>query len=112
MEESNVVFIRDSGLKLENKAQIKENHVKFVNRTGGVVQINFKAPKDELTDLYDFFSKVDDNESLGINIAGSGDRWNHYFRGVSPIVEDEDNVNYKFHVTLQIRDAAPQSRIR
>ncbi|MBI5680354.1 MAG: hypothetical protein HZC47_05640 [Methanobacterium sp.] len=112
MDESTVVFIRDVGQKSENKAQIKEDHVKFVNRTGGVVQINFKAPKDELTGIYDFFLRVNDNESLGINIVGSGDRWNHYFRGVSPIVEDEDSHNYKFHVTLQIRDAAPQSRVR
>jgi len=51
-------------------------------------------------------------ESLGMDIANSGDRWNHYFRGVTDLSEDESGSGYKFQVTLQIRDAAPQSHVR
>ena len=109
MDESDVVFTKTSGTERvgENKTKIKEDYVKFLNRTGGVVEIKFRAPKEELMNVYQFFSGVNDMESLGINIAGSGDRWNHYFRGISPLVEDEDGNGYNFKVTLQIRDAAP-----
>lgn len=110
MVESNVVFLKDSGQEKrgETKTVIKEDYVKFLNRTGGVVEIKFRAPREELIDAYQFFSGVNDMESLGMDIAASGDRWNHYFRGVSPLVEDEDGTGYKFQVTLQIRDAAPR----
>lgn len=109
MEESNIVFLKDTGQEKrgETKTIIKEDYVKFLNRTGGVVEIKFKAPREELIDAYQFFSGVNDMESLGMDIAASGDRWNHYFRGVSSLVEDEDGTGYKFQVTLQIRDAAP-----
>lgn len=112
MEESEVVFIRDTGLQNEatgrDRIKIKENYVKFINRTGGVVEVNFRAPREELADVYAFFSGVNDMEGIGMDIAGSGARWNHYFRGLSPLTEDEDGIGHKFKVTLQIRDAAPR----
>ena len=110
MAESDVVFLKDSGQakRGETKTVISEDYVKFLNKTGGVVEIKFKAPREDLIDAYQFFSGVNDMESIGMDIATSGDRWNHYFRGVSPLVED--GSSYKFKVTLQIRDAAPQSR--
>lgn len=108
MEESDVVFLKSGGQKRfgEDKAKINENYVKFVNRTGGVVQINIKAPREELIDTYEFFSSVNDMEPLGLDISNSGDRWNHYFRGISPLTEEGNE--YKFQVTLQVRDAAPR----
>jgi len=110
MSESDVVFLKESGQekRRETRTVIKEDYIKFLNRTGGVVEIKFRAPKEDLTDLYQFFSRVKDMEPVGIDIAASGDRWNHYFRGLSSLVEDEDGKNYKFQVTLQIRDAAPR----
>lgn len=110
MGESDVVFLKYSGQEKrgETRTVIKENYVKFLNRTGGVVEIKFKAPKEDLTGAYQFFNGVNDMETVGMNIAASGERWNHYFRGVSPLVEDEDGKNYKFQLTLQIRDAAPR----
>lgn len=112
MEESNVVFIRDTGRENpvtgKDMAEIKEDYVKFINRTGGVVEVNFRAAREELTDAYAFFNGVNDMEGMGIDIAGSGARWNHYFRGVSPLTEDDDGAGYKFKVTLQIRDAPPR----
>lgn len=112
MAETDVVFLKDSGQakRGETRAEIKEKYVKFLNRTGGVVEIKFRAPREELIEAYQFFNGINDMESVGLDIAASGDRWNHYFRGVSPLVEDEDGKNYKFKVTLQIRDAAPQPR--
>ncbi|MEN4006973.1 MAG: hypothetical protein PQ964_06435 [Methanobacteriaceae archaeon] len=110
MGESDVVFLKESGQEKrgETKTVIKESYVKFLNRTGGVVEIRFKAPKEDLIDAYHFFSRVNDMESVGMDIAASGERWNHYFRGLSSLVEDEDGKNYKFQVTLQVRDAAPR----
>ena len=112
MEESNVVFIRDTGQENEvtgkDMARVKEDFVKFINRTGGVVEVNFRAPREELSDAYAFFNGVNDMEGIGINIADSGARWNHYFRGISPMTEDESGSGYRFKVTLQIRDAAPR----
>jgi hypothetical protein len=109
MDESNIVFIRDTGMQNEEKdiTRIKEDYVKFVNRTGGVVEINFRAPREELTDAYAFFSDANDMEGIGIDIADSGARWNHYFRGISPLAEDKESSGYTFKVTLQVRDAAP-----
>ncbi len=116
MEESNVVFIRDTGLQNDvtgrDMTKIKEDYVKFVNRTGGVVEVNIRAPREELSDAYAFFNNANDMEGMGIDIAGSGARWNHYFRGVTDLTEDESGSGYKFQVTLQIRDAAPQSHVR
>jgi hypothetical protein len=113
MSESDVVFLKYSGEKRfkENEVKIKEDYVRFLNKTGGVVQINIKAPREELIDTYQFFSGLKDMEPLGMDIAGSGDRWNHYFRGLTDLIESEDKSNYKFEVTLQIRDAAPRSSI-
>jgi|GEM_PF-1933705 len=110
MGESDVVFLKDTGQEKrgETRTVIREDYVKFLNRTGGVVEIKFRAQKEDLIDVYQFFSRVKDMESVGMDIAASGDRWNHYFRGLSPLVEDEDGENYKFKVTLQIRDAAPR----
>ena len=110
MTESDVVFLKDSGQakKGETKTVIKDDYVKFLNRTGGVVEVKFRAPREELIDTYQFFNSVKDMEPVGMDIASSGDRWNHYFRGVSSLVEDEDGVGYKFQVTLQIRDAGPR----
>ncbi|MGZ7042978.1 MAG: hypothetical protein ACXVHT_10310 [Methanobacterium sp.] len=105
MNESDVVFIRDTEKESTN---IKEDYVKFVNRTGGVVEVNIRAPREDLTDTYAFFSGVNDMEGIGMDIAGSGARWNHYFRGISELTEEEDGTGYKFKVTLQIRDAAPR----
>ncbi len=112
MRESDVVFLKDTGQakRGETRAEISEDYVKFLNRTGGVVEVKFRAPREELIDTYQFFNGANDMESIGLDIAASGDRWNHYFRGISPLVEDEDGTNYKFQVTLQIRDAAPRSR--
>ena len=114
MSESNVVFKKLGGEKRfgKDKVKIREDYVRFLNKTGGVVQINIKAPREELIDAYEFFSKINDMESLGMDIANSGDRWNHYFRGVTDLTEDESGSGYKFQVTLQIRDAAPQSHVR
>ncbi len=112
MEETDVIFLRDTGLEneetLRDAVKIKEDYVKFVNRTGGVVEVNFRAPREDLADAYAFFSGVNDMEGIGMNISGSGARWNHYFRGLSELTEDEEGSNYKFKVTLQIRDAAPR----
>jgi len=112
MDESHVVFIRDTGQENvatgKDMTKIKEDFVKFINRTGGVVEINFRAPREELSDVYAFFSGVNDMEGIGIDIAESGARWNHYFRGISPLTEDEEGPGYKFKVTLQIRDAPPR----
>jgi len=110
MGESDIVFLKDSGQEKrgETKTEIKEDYVKFLNRTGGVVEIKFRGPREDLVDTYQFFNGINDMESLGLDIAASGDRWNHYFRGVSSLVEDEDGINHTFKVTLQIRDAAPQ----
>ncbi len=105
MEELNVVFIRDNE---RDMTKIKEDYVKFINRTGGVVEVNIRGPREELADAYAFFSSANDMEGIGIDIAGSGARWNHYFRGISPFTEDEDRTGYKFKVTLQVRDAAPR----
>lgn len=112
MGESDVIFMKPSGQKRfkEDMVKIKEDYVKFLNKTGGVVQINIKAPREKLIDAYQFFSGMHDMESLGMDIAGSGDRWNHYFRGLSDLIEDKEG-SYKFEVTLQIRDAAPRSSI-
>lgn len=109
MDKSDVVFTKTGGMERvgETKTKIKEDYVKFLNRTGGVVEIKFRAPREELIEAFQFFSSVNDMEPLGIDIAGSGDRWNHYFRGISPLMEDEDGNGYNFKVTLQIRDAAP-----
>lgn len=111
MDESKIVFIRDTGLQNEatgrDMTNIKEEYVKFVNRTGGVVEINFRGPREDLSEAYKFFSDANDMEGIGMDIAGSGARWNHYFRGVSNLTEDEES-GYKFKVTLQIRDAAPR----
>ncbi len=114
MSESDVVFLKLGGEKRfgEDRVKIKENYVRFLNKTGGVVQVNIKAPKEELMDAYKFFSKVHDMESLGMDIANSGDRWNHYFRGMSDLAPEESGSDCKFQVTLQIRDAAPQSHVR
>ena len=113
MSESDVVFLKEGGEKRfkEDMVKLKEDYVRFLNKTGGVVQINIKAPRNELIDAYQFFSGLKDMESLGMDIADSGDRWNHYFRGLSDLTEDEDGSSYKFQVTLQIRDAAPKSSI-
>ena len=113
MDESDVLFMKEGGEKRfkEDRVKIKEDYVRFLNKTGGVVQINIKAPREELIGAYQFFSGLKDMESLGMDIAGSGDRWNHYFRGVTDLIEAEDKSNYKFEVTLQIRDAAPRSSI-
>ena len=113
MGESDIVFLKEGGEKRfkENKVNIKEDYVRFLNKTGGVVKINIKAPREDLIDVYQFFSGLKDMESLGMDIANSGDRWNHYFRGLTDLTESEDGSNYKFEVTLQIRDAAPQSSI-
>ncbi len=112
MEETDIIFLRDTGLEneetLRDAVKIKEDYVKFVNRTGGVVEVNFRAPREDLADAYAFFSGVNDMEGIGMNISGSGARWNHYFRGLSELTEDEEGSNYKFKVTLQIRDAAPR----
>lgn len=105
MDESNVVFIRDTE---KEKTKIKEDYVKFVNRTGGVVEVNFRAPREDLIDAYAFFSNINDMEGVGMDIAGSGTRWNHYFRGISALTEDKEGTSYNFKVTLQIRDAAPR----
>ncbi|WP_414469759.1 hypothetical protein [Methanobacterium sp. ACI-7] len=109
MDKSNIVFIRDTGLEKKvigrDMTEIKEDYVKFTNRTGGVVEVKFRAPREDLAEAYAFFSDANDLETIGMDIADSGARYNHYFRGVSPLVEDGDN--YKFHVTLQTRDAAP-----
>jgi len=112
MSESDIVFLKEGGEKRfkEDMVKIKEDYVRFLNKTGGVVQINIKAPRSELIDAYQFFSSLNDMESLGMDIADSGDRWNHYFRGVTDLTEE--GSNYKFQVTLQIRDAAPQSSVR
>ncbi len=109
MDKSDVVFTKTGGQERvgETKTKIKEDYVKFLNRTGGVVEIKFRAPREELIDVYQFFSSVNDMEPLGIDIAASGDRWNHYFRGISPLTEDKEGTGYNFKVTLQIRDAAP-----
>jgi len=110
MEESEIVFIRDTGLQNEatgrDMIKLKEDFVKFINRTGGVVEINVRGPREELSDAYAFFSGANDMEGIGMDIASSGARWNHYFRGISAFTEDEDG--YKFKVTLQIRDAPPR----
>ncbi len=105
MNDADVEFIRNNE---KESTRIKEDYVKFVNRTGGVVEVNIRASKEELADAYAFFSDVDDMEGIGMDIAGSGPRWNHYFRGLSELTEDEDGTGYKFKVTLQIRDAAPR----
>ena len=113
MSESDIIFLKLGGQKRvgEDRVKIKEDYVRFLNKTGGVVQINIKAPREELIDTYEFFSSVNDMESLGMDIAKSGDRWNHYFRGVTDLTEDKNGSDYKFQVTLQIRDAAPKSSI-
>jgi len=114
MSESDVIFLKLGGEKRfgEDKVKIKEDYVRFLNKTGGVVQVNIKAPREELIDTYEFFSKINDMEPLGMDIASSGDRWNHYFRGLTDLTEEDGGSNYKFQITLQIRDAAPQSSVR
>ena len=113
MSESDIIFLKLGGEKRfgEDRVKIKEDYVRFLNKTGGVVQVNIKAPREELIDTYEFFSKVHDMESLGMDIANSGARWNHYFRGMSDLMQEESGSEYKFQVTLQIRDAAPRSSI-
>lgn len=113
MSESDIIFLKEGGEKRfgKDRVKIKEDYVRFLNKTGGVVQINIKAPREKLINAYEFFSGLNDMESLGMDIANSGDRWNHYFRGISDLTEDESGSGYKFQVTLQIRDGAPRSSI-
>jgi hypothetical protein len=102
MDETNVVFTKNmkhNKYKKEETLEINEKNVTIQSRTGGSVVMNFEGTESEIMDVANFFSEINDVEPIKVNIAGSGDV-DHYFRGLSEIVEDEEGL-YKLRVTLQ-----------
>ena len=102
MGESTVLFRRSGGNKRtgEDEFEISDEYVRLQDKGQGLLVINFRAPKKNLKDIYEFFDNIDDMEPLYMNIAGTGEI-EHYFRGVSPINEEEEEGWYKFGVTVQ-----------
>lgn len=102
MGESTVLFRRSGGNKRigEDKFEVKDEYVRLQDKGQGLLVINFRAPKKNLEDIYEFFDNIDDMEPLYMNIDNTGEI-EHYFRGVSPIKEEEEGELYKFGVTVQ-----------
>jgi hypothetical protein len=102
MDESNVVFIKNRAntKKSEEKLEVDDKHVTIQSRTGGSVVMNFKGSEAELMDVKNFFHGLNEVEPLAVNIAGTGEV-DHYFRGISEMIQNETDGLYNLSVTLQ-----------
>lgn len=100
--ESNVVFRRTRRDRRtgKNEFEISDEHVRLQGKSQGIIIINFRATqKNDLMGIYEFFDNVEDMEPVTMNIADTGEI-EHYFKGISPLIEEEDGI-YKFSVTMQ-----------
>ena len=100
--ESGVMFHRTHGNRRTGKKEfeISDEYVKLQGKSQGIVVINFRASKEDLVTIYEFFDDVDDMEPVTMNIANTGDI-EHYFKGISPISQEDESGTYKFSVTMQ-----------
>jgi len=98
----NIVFQRE-GLKAKT-LELSDEYVSIQNRREGAQIINFTAPEDKAMEIHEFFDDLDELESVLMDIDNTG-AVEHYFRGISAIVEGEDKglPVKKFKVTLQLR---------
>ncbi len=103
MDESKILFIknRSNTKKSEEKLVVDDENVTIQSRTGGAITVNFTGSEPELKDIEKFFTGIDEVEPLELNIAGAGDV-DHYFRGISDIVPNDNNGLYNLSVTLQM----------
>lgn len=102
---SNIVFHRVSGSKKKDKSlDVDDKFISLQNRREGAMVVKFKGPEDKMMEIYHFFDGLDDMETVPVDIDNTG-AVEHYFRGISPIDDDEDQglPIKKFSVTLQLR---------
>ncbi len=101
MNETNVVFTKNSASKVKSEESLKINNqnVSIQSRRGGSVVMNFDGTESEIKNVYNFFDDMNEVEPLKVNISGSGDV-DHYFRGLSEMVQNDAGI-YQLRVTLQ-----------
>jgi hypothetical protein len=82
---------------------VLEKYVGLHSRAEGMLTINFKTPEAEMNDLKEFFESFQNDESLKVDIGGTGDI-ECSFKGMSPILPQTDNAGFPYFtlsVTLQ-----------
>src|SRR5690606_27400961 len=102
---SNIVFHRVSGSKKKDKSlDVDDKYISLQNRREGAMIVNFKGPEEKIMEIYHFFDALEDMETVPVDIDSTG-AVEHYFRGISPINDDNDEgfPIKKFSVTLQLR---------
>ena len=95
----NIIFKKDSGEKVE----ILQKFVGLKARQDGILAINFRAPKENIDDVKNFFERFVDSEQLTYDIGDTGEV-QCYFKGVSPLLKQKDNAGFEYFflsVTLQ-----------
>lgn len=102
---SNIVFHRVSGSKKKDiTIDVDDKYISLQNRSQGALVVIFRGPEEKIMEIYHFFDKLEDTETVPIDIDNTG-AVEHYFRGISPINDDNDEglPIKKFSVTLQLR---------
>jgi hypothetical protein len=102
---SNIVFHRVSGSKKKDKSlDVNDKYISLQNRREGAMVVIFRGPEEKLMGIYHFFDGLDDLETVPVDIDSTG-AVEHYFRGISPIIDDVDEglPIKKFTITLQLR---------
>lgn len=95
----NIIFKKDSGEKVE----ILQKFVGLKARQDGILAINFRAPKENIDDVKNFFEGFLDSQQLTYDIGDTGEV-ECYFKGVSPLLKQKDDAGFEYFflsVTLQ-----------
>ena len=101
--EGKFIFRRGTGNKQKDKKmlEISEDDISLQNRKENALIISFKAAKEEIANIYDYFENFEELEAVTLEIANAGEV-GYYFRGTSPINDVEENMQ-QFSVTLQLQ---------
>lgn len=98
----NIIFRRGTGSKQKDKnlLEVSEENISMQNRRENALIITFKAPAEEITNIYNYFEDLDELEPVTLEIADAGEV-GYNFRGTSTINDVEENEQ-QFSVTLQL----------
>lgn len=103
MAEAKIVFRRNTGNKKKDEKilEVDEDKISLQNKQENALIISFKASEDEISNINKYFEDFNELEPVYLEIANAGEV-EHYFRGISPINDVEENQQ-QFSVTLQLK---------
>ena len=97
-----VIFKKNLGRQLE----LDQKFVGLKMKENNILSVNFRVPGDIKDEIMDYFQRFQIGEPMAFNIGNTGDI-NCLFKGISPVVENDDK-GYFVALTLQEIKNAPR----